>query len=51
MKNGFTLVEMVIVIVLLGILAVSAAPKFLNMQGSAYAATLQTLASSLESAQ
>ncbi|WP_375753639.1 prepilin-type N-terminal cleavage/methylation domain-containing protein [Vibrio sp. HN007] len=30
--RGFTLIEMVVVIVVLGILAVTAAPKFLNLQ-------------------
>ncbi|NOH79251.1 type II secretion system protein [Vibrio sp. RE86] len=34
--QGFTLIELVVVIVILGILAVTAAPKFLNYQGDAH---------------
>ncbi|PWI32015.1 MSHA biogenesis protein MshA [Vibrio albus] len=34
-QGGFTLIELVVVIVILGILAVTAAPKFLDMQGEA----------------
>ncbi|WP_219592386.1 prepilin-type N-terminal cleavage/methylation domain-containing protein, partial [Aeromonas salmonicida] len=34
-QAGFTLIELVIVIIILGILAVTAAPKFLNLQGDA----------------
>ena len=34
-QSGFTLIELVIVIVILGILAVTAAPKFLNLQDDA----------------
>ncbi|MED5332261.1 MAG: prepilin-type N-terminal cleavage/methylation domain-containing protein, partial [Pseudomonadota bacterium] len=34
-QQGFTLIELIIVIVLLGILAVTAAPKFLNLQDDA----------------
>ena len=37
---GFTLIELVIVIVILGILAVTAAPKFLNLKGDARISTL-----------
>ncbi|BFN31164.1 hypothetical protein VHTUMSATKI_13590 [Vibrio harveyi] len=44
MRNkGFTLIEMVVVIVLLGILAVTAAPRFLNLQDDARDATLAHL--------
>jgi MSHA pilin protein MshA len=49
-NQGFTLVELVIVIVILGILAVTAAPKFLNLSGDAKASTLQAVKASLESA-
>lgn len=49
-NQGFTLVELVIVIVILGILAVTAAPKFLNLSGDAKAGTLQAVKASLESA-
>ena len=38
---GFTLIELVIVIIILGILAVTAAPKFLNLQGDAREAPLK----------
>jgi MSHA pilin protein MshA len=34
-QSGFTLIELVIVIIILGILAVTAAPKFLNLQDDA----------------
>ena len=34
-QAGFTLIELVIVIIMLGILAVTAAPKFLNLQDDA----------------
>lgn len=49
-NQGFTLVELVIVIVILGILAVTAAPKFLNLSGDAKASTLQAVKASIESA-
>ena len=40
-QQGFTLVELVVVIIILGILAVTAAPKFINMQSDARVSTLQ----------
>ncbi|GHY14243.1 MSHA biogenesis protein MshA [Vibrio cholerae] len=42
-QGGFTLIELVVVIVILGILAVTAAPRFLNLQGDARKASLQGL--------
>lgn len=49
-QQGFTLIELIIVIVLLGILAVTAAPKFLNLQDDARDSVLQGIAGSIESA-
>ena len=43
-QKGFTLIELIIVIVLLGILAVTAAPKFLNLQDDARDSVLQGIA-------
>lgn len=42
-QGGFTLIELVVVIVILGILAVTAAPRFLNLQGDARQASLEGL--------
>ncbi|WP_285817529.1 type II secretion system protein [Echinimonas agarilytica] len=39
-QRGFTLIELVVVIVILGILAVSAAPRFINIQNDARASTI-----------
>jgi MSHA pilin protein MshA len=39
-QSGFTLIELVAVIVLLGILAVTALPRFVNLQADAREATL-----------
>ncbi|NVD08720.1 prepilin-type N-terminal cleavage/methylation domain-containing protein [Vibrio sp. JPW-9-11-11] len=49
-RNGFTLIELVVVIVILGILAVVAAPRFLNLQSSAKVATLDGIASAMDGA-
>lgn len=49
-NKGFTLIELVIVIVILGILAVTAAPKFLNLAGDAKVGTLNAVKAALQSA-
>ncbi|MBF4435350.1 type II secretion system GspH family protein [Vibrio ordalii] len=49
-QNGFTLIELVVVIVILGILAVTAAPRFLNFQGDARKASLQGLKGAIDGA-
>ena len=49
-QAGFTLIELVIVIFILGILAVTAAPKFLNLQDDARKSAAQGVQSALQSA-
>ncbi|PMJ91333.1 prepilin-type N-terminal cleavage/methylation domain-containing protein [Vibrio sp. 10N.261.55.A7] len=49
-QGGFTLIELVVVIVILGILAVTAAPRFLNLQNDARKSSLQGLKGALDGA-
>ncbi len=47
-QRGFTLIELIIVIVILGILAVTAAPRFIDLQGDARASTLDGVKAALQ---
>ncbi|OEF28469.1 type II secretion system protein [Vibrio rumoiensis] len=49
-QGGFTLIELVVVIVILGILAVTAAPKFLNLQDDAKVSAVKGLAGAMKGA-
>lgn len=48
-KNGFTLIEMVVVIIVLGILAVIALPKFVNFNADSKVAVFDGIAAAMKS--
>ncbi|MDJ0807176.1 MAG: type II secretion system protein [Gammaproteobacteria bacterium] len=49
-QNGFTLIELVVVIVILGILAVTAAPKFIDLESDARGSAVEGVAGAAASA-
>jgi MSHA pilin protein MshA len=49
-QSGFTLIELVVVIVILGILAATALPKFIDLSSEANTAKLQGIGGAISSA-
>jgi MSHA pilin protein MshA len=49
-QQGFTLIELIVVIVILGVLAATAVPKFVDLQSDARAAVMKGVGASMNSA-
>lgn len=49
-QTGFTLIELILVIVILAVLSVVAAPKFINLSSSAKKASRESVAAAIKSA-
>jgi MSHA pilin protein MshA len=49
-KKGFTLIELVLIIVILGILAAAAVPRYLDLASNAETATVEAFTGTLRSA-
>ena len=48
-QSGFTLIELILVIIMLGVLSVTALPRFVDLTGEANAAVLKSMAGTLKS--